>query len=99
MPGTRDRLAPTDVDHNRDVYDARIGGGFAAPRQGAGSCSGDECQGQAGTVPAIAPPASAQLRNPHHPKKHKKCRSSKRGKGKKKHCKRRKSKTGKGGNR
>ncbi|HSS43436.1 MAG TPA: hypothetical protein VLK37_12915 [Solirubrobacterales bacterium] len=96
---TRERLAPTDIDENRDVYDARINGGFPAPRESAGGCSGDECQGQTSPSPAAVPPASAQLRNPHHAKKHKKCKSSKRAKGKKKHCKGRKSKTNKGGSR
>jgi hypothetical protein len=96
---TRDRLAPADSDENRDVYDARIGGGFAAPREGAGSCSDDECQGQRNPPPAAVPPASAHLKNPPHAKKHKKCKSSKRAKGKKKHCKKRKPKTRHGGNR
>jgi hypothetical protein len=96
---TRDRLAPLDSDENRDVYDARIGGGFAASREGAGSCSDEECQGQTNPPPAAVPPASAHLKNPPHAKKHKKCKSSKRAKGKKKHCKKRKPKTRHGGNR
>jgi hypothetical protein len=96
---TRDRLAPADVDENRDVYDARIGGGFPAPREGAGGCSGDECQAQSGTPPPVVPPASAQLRNPPHAKKHKKCKRAMAKKAKKKHCKGRKSKTNKGGSR
>jgi hypothetical protein len=96
---TRDPLAPADVDENRDVYDARIGGGFPAQREGAEVCSGDECQGQMTPPPAAAPPASAHLKNPPQAKKHKKCKASKRAKGKKKHCKGRKSKTRKGGSR
>ena len=37
-------LVPQDTDQLKDVYDARVGGGIAAPP--AASCNGEECQGR-----------------------------------------------------
>lgn len=75
---TRQQLVPSDTDHNRDLYDARIGGGFPAPTTASGVCAGDECQGQASPPPAASSPASAGLRSPDrvrpkntHKKRHK----------------------------
>jgi hypothetical protein len=48
---TPQALVPADVDYNYDVYDARVGGGFAPPAPPA-SCSGEACR------PAEASPAS-----------------------------------------
>jgi hypothetical protein len=50
---TAQPLAPQDIDHAIDIYDARVNGGFLAAGLPA-SCSGDECQGEAGTVPGAA---------------------------------------------
>jgi hypothetical protein len=47
--GTHARLVAADVDTAGDLYDARIGGGFAAPGS-ASSCASDEC-----STPALAP--------------------------------------------
>ncbi len=41
---TADKLVGQDVDESVDVYDARIDGGFPAPKVAAG-CSGEACQG------------------------------------------------------
>jgi DNA-binding beta-propeller fold protein YncE len=41
---TADRLVGQDTDEVRDIYDARIDGGFPAPTP-APSCSGEGCQG------------------------------------------------------
>ena len=41
--GTHARLAPQDTDEAGDLYDARIGGGFAFG-SGVGPCEGDACQ-------------------------------------------------------
>ena len=41
---TADSLAPSDIDSNVDIYDARVDGGFPAPAVKQ-QCAGDECQG------------------------------------------------------
>jgi hypothetical protein len=43
---TNARLSPLDVDTSRDVYDARVGGGFAEPVPPP-ACEGDACQSPA----------------------------------------------------
>jgi Tol biopolymer transport system component len=53
---TRDRLASTDVDDNRDMYDARVGGGFASVISR--PCSGDACQGPPAPAPVLPAPVS-----------------------------------------
>jgi hypothetical protein len=57
---TRERLAQTDVDDNLDMYDARVGGGFARPASSP-PCSGDACQGTATSRPAGPSPTSASV--------------------------------------
>jgi hypothetical protein len=52
---TADRLVPQDPDTQRDVYDARVNGGFAAPSVPV--CEGEGCQGSLGTQPLLAPVA------------------------------------------
>jgi hypothetical protein len=56
---TRERLAFTDGDDNRDVYDARVGGGFAPPSSQ--PCSGDGCQGTAASAPTALVPGSTSV--------------------------------------
>jgi hypothetical protein len=56
---TRERLASTDVDDNRDMYDARVGGGFASVTSQ--PCSGDGCQGPSAPAPAAPRPTSASI--------------------------------------
>jgi len=51
---TADGLVSNDVDEGYDVYDARVGGGFAPPAP-APECVGDACQSPA------SPPASPSL--------------------------------------
>jgi hypothetical protein len=48
---TRQRLVGWDKDDNYDVYDARVGGGFADPREETRCASGESCRG-----PAQSPP-------------------------------------------
>ncbi|MDT4932191.1 MAG: hypothetical protein QOK11_83, partial [Pseudonocardiales bacterium] len=55
---TNDQLVPQDGDSNRDIYDARSGGGFPVTPP-AGQCSGDGCQGPL-TLSAQDPAASSQ---------------------------------------
>jgi hypothetical protein len=49
---TVDQLAPTDIDSNIDVYDARIDGGFPAPVSPS-PCTEDACQGALSPAPAL----------------------------------------------
>ncbi len=54
---TADPLAPSDIDSNVDVYDARVDGGFPAPAVKQ-QCAGDECQGVLGAAPVLLAPGS-----------------------------------------
>jgi hypothetical protein len=54
---TVDQLAPTDIDSNVDVYDARIDGGFSEPVSPP-ECSGDGCQGPLSGIPTLLSPGS-----------------------------------------
>jgi Tol biopolymer transport system component len=55
---TADPLVGQDGDTQQDIYDARVGGGFAAPVAGAG-CAGESCQGSPSVSPVFSAPASA----------------------------------------
>jgi hypothetical protein len=52
---TAAQVLSADSDANADLYDARLGGGFA-PAQTPPACSGDECRGQRSRPPALAEP-------------------------------------------
>ena len=54
---TRERLVGSDTDDQVDVYDARVGGGFAEP-QIPPPCISDECQGPP-TVRPVLPPSGS----------------------------------------
>jgi hypothetical protein len=54
---TSSSLVPQDDGHI-DIYDARVGGGFAPPAPTPGACTGELCQGPA-AVPAAAPVAAS----------------------------------------
>jgi hypothetical protein len=54
---TRQALAPRDQDNNVDLYDARVGGGFASQNLPP-ACSGDDCHGQS-RQPPLAPTAGS----------------------------------------
>ena len=56
---TADPLIPSDVDNGqRDVYDARVGGGFPlVPGGESGVCSAGSCEGPVSS-PAVVPPGS-----------------------------------------
>jgi hypothetical protein len=73
-------LVGQDTDGESDVYDARVGGGFASqnPPPPPGTCAGAECT-QAGGKPDASPPmATAGAANPATPhKKHKKHKNKK----------------------
>lgn len=55
---TADQLSPADGNLERDVYDARAGGGFPAALEGNG-CEGSGCQGASEQVPTSATAGSA----------------------------------------
>jgi hypothetical protein len=57
---TYDRLVQADGDSNRDVYDARIGGGFPNPGTAPG-CQAEGCHGAPSEPPVFSAPASATL--------------------------------------
>ncbi len=87
---TRQQLLPRDKDEQYDLYDARVGGGFAEPN--AVPCpSGEACLGPASSPGAQQSPASATFTGPgnqkphkhkHHKKKqHKKHRAAKHNRG------------------
>jgi hypothetical protein len=54
---THTRLVGQDTDSLRDVYDARVGGGFPAPSEH--PCFGEACQGPLGESTSFKPSASA----------------------------------------
>jgi hypothetical protein len=57
---TRDRLVPSDEDELIDLYDARVGGGFASESElPPGECKGEACQPPPSTQPVPPPPSSS----------------------------------------
>jgi hypothetical protein len=57
---TYDRLVQADGDSNRDIYDARIGGGFPNPGTAPG-CQAEGCHGAPSEPPVFSAPASQTL--------------------------------------
>jgi hypothetical protein len=55
---TRERLFPTDEDERYDVYDARVGGGFAPPALAPPICAGEACR-PVPAAPSMSFPGSA----------------------------------------
>ena len=65
------RLLKSDTDGYKDIYDARVGGGFPEPLE-PGECEGDGCSGPLPGTPALVTPATSTLVGPPNPKaKHK----------------------------
>jgi hypothetical protein len=59
---TTDGLVSQDTDNgDTDVYDARMGGGFAQPVSATAGCSGDGCQAPPSPPPLLAAVGSATL--------------------------------------
>jgi hypothetical protein len=57
---TYNSLIPQDTDGGSiDIYDARVGGGFAAPAESTAGCSGEACQGALSSAPTLAAIGSA----------------------------------------
>lgn len=59
---TRDRLVGQDIDDSYDLYDARVGGGFAAPPPPPLPCTGSTCRPSQTPVGAYVPQGSATFR-------------------------------------
>ncbi len=57
---TSDRLVPQDTDDQVDIYDARMGGGFAGPSEPA-HCLADSCQGATSSAPALLMPQTSSI--------------------------------------
>jgi len=60
---TGSQLVPQDDDHQTDVYDARIDGGFPAPPASA-ECAGTGCRGVLSSVPALSGIGSSTVSGP-----------------------------------
>jgi len=59
---TTQGLVPQDTDGIYDIYDARVGGGFATPP--ASTCTGDSCQGTPSAPPAAPTAATITYSGP-----------------------------------
>jgi hypothetical protein len=56
---TPQALLPQDADGgDRDIYDARIDGGFPRPPSANAPCTGDDCRGPVSGAPSLPSPAS-----------------------------------------
>jgi hypothetical protein len=86
---TEQQLLSSDIDGARDIYDARVGGGFPEPPN-TPPCSGEACKPPASTPPPDQNPGSSSFSGPGNqgknlggsatsPKK-KKCKKGKKGK-------------------
>jgi len=58
---TVSKLAPQQQDSQRNIYDARVEGGFAEPSESLG-CSGDGCQAERPEMPPQPTPVTASTR-------------------------------------
>lgn len=57
-----EHLTPTDIDNQRDMYVARVNGGYPyTPPEPEEQCAGDDCQGQAPGGPKALEPPSGQV--------------------------------------
>lgn len=87
---TRDALVGIDKNENVDLYDARIGGGFASqnPPPPPPPCGSGECQVPTGVAPPAAPGSATvqgpgnEAENGKRAKKNKKCKQGKKKRGK-----------------
>src|SRR5215203_1518134 len=59
---TKEQLVGWDVDNAYDLYDARVGGGFAEPAAVPAICEGEGCMGPAAVQPGGLKPPSASFR-------------------------------------
>jgi hypothetical protein len=85
---TRDSLVGQDIDGGaRDVYDARVDGGFPKPAVEK-SCEGESsCQGKPSSEPGFSPPPTTSAGKGNTPRTGKKAKSRCKGKARKHHKK------------
>jgi DNA-binding beta-propeller fold protein YncE len=86
---TRERLLPQDTDDLLDLYDARVGGGFATAGEPS-PCSGEACKGSISAPPATSGTGSSSFSGPGNQKEGQRCRKGfvrKHGRCQKKHAK------------
>ncbi len=75
---TRRRLTSSDHDQLVDLYDARVGGGFAPPAPPPAPCSGDACQGPVSRAPVESVPSSTAQHGSGNQAQHRKHRKHRR---------------------
>jgi hypothetical protein len=63
---TADQLVPADTDTERDIYDARVEGGFPAPKSEE-KCVGEACHPSITAPPVFGPLASLTFTGPGNP--------------------------------
>jgi len=62
---TSERLVGWDTDDLRDIYDARVGGGFPEPdEQGTDPCEGEACRGDGSSAPDASAAGTAVIEHP-----------------------------------
>ena len=83
---TAQRLLGWDVDGNDDLYDARVGGGFAEPPLVISPCSGETCRQGSPVTPAAPSAGSASFSGPGNPKPQRHKRKAKKQKHVKRHA-------------
>jgi hypothetical protein len=74
--GTREQLVASDGDYARDLYSARVEGGFSTAGQ-LSPCAGESCRGPASAPPTPPPASSATFSGPANPQLRKKNRRHK----------------------
>lgn len=61
---TRDQLVGEDTDSRRDLYDARVNGGFPEPAPPPPPCSDEGCRAAPSTPPALVAPGTVGFAGP-----------------------------------
>jgi len=64
---TRAKLLASDDDEYVDIYNARVGGGFAEPDRDPPDCQGDSCQDPPLAPPPDSEPGSSEFEGPGNP--------------------------------
>jgi hypothetical protein len=70
---TRTAMVGSDTNNGLDLYDARLGGGFAEPVAPDRCAGGEACQGPVADVPGRQSAASVNFVGPGNPKQPRKC--------------------------
>ena len=70
---SRERLTGSDGDVGYDLYDARVGGGFAEPPPSPSPCAGETCRSASPAPPAASSAGSSTLSGPGNPSPSRRC--------------------------